>query len=157
MTAYILCSSCICEIWALYVSWIPYDHLYHAPCLACWTLFGSLVPAMCNRPSCAQVHELSQSHCGDNQEGTLFSWFHTYYTHLASMRFEHSVYRGSLMTIHIYIYIYIYVYILVQTHKIQTQQFTYAYYINFVEAIIRNQKMRLTCRDRDKFRTLSNI
>ena len=23
--------------------------------------------------SCAQVHELPQSHCGDNQEGTLFS------------------------------------------------------------------------------------
>ena len=23
--------------------------------------------------SCAQVHELLQSHCGDNREGTLFS------------------------------------------------------------------------------------
>ena len=23
--------------------------------------------------SCAQVHELPQSHCGENQEGTLFS------------------------------------------------------------------------------------
>ena len=23
--------------------------------------------------SCAQVHELPQNHCGDNQEGTLFS------------------------------------------------------------------------------------
>ena len=23
--------------------------------------------------SCAQVHELPQSHCGDNREGTLFS------------------------------------------------------------------------------------
>ena len=33
----------------------------------------SLVPAMCNRTSCAQVHELPQSHCGDNREGTLFS------------------------------------------------------------------------------------
>ena len=29
--------------------------------------------AMCNRTSCAQVHELPQSHCGDNREGTLFS------------------------------------------------------------------------------------
>ena len=29
---------------------------------------------MCiNRTSCAQVHELPQSHCGDNREGTLFS------------------------------------------------------------------------------------
>ena len=34
---------------------------------------GSLVPAMCNRTSCAQVHELPQSDCGDNREGTLFS------------------------------------------------------------------------------------
>ena len=38
-----------------------------------WALFGSLVPAMWNRTSCAQVHELPQSHCGDNREGTLFS------------------------------------------------------------------------------------
>ena len=26
-----------------------------------------------NRTSCAQVHELPQSHCGDNREDTLFS------------------------------------------------------------------------------------
>ena len=26
-----------------------------------------------NRKSCAQVHELPQSHCGDNRVGTLFS------------------------------------------------------------------------------------
>ena len=26
-----------------------------------------------NRTSCAQVHELPQSHCGDNRDGTLFS------------------------------------------------------------------------------------
>ena len=26
-----------------------------------------------NRTSCAQVHELPQSHSGDNREGTLFS------------------------------------------------------------------------------------
>ena len=25
------------------------------------------------RKSCAQAHELPQSHCGDNREGTLFS------------------------------------------------------------------------------------
>ena len=25
------------------------------------------------RTSCGQVHELPQSHCGDNREGTLFS------------------------------------------------------------------------------------
>ena len=28
---------------------------------------------MMNRTSCAQVHELPQSHCGNNREGTLFS------------------------------------------------------------------------------------
>ena len=28
---------------------------------------------MMYRTSCAQVHELPQSHCGDKQEGTLFS------------------------------------------------------------------------------------
>ena len=32
---------------------------------------------------------------------------HIYYAHLASVRFEHSVYRGSLMTTNIYIYKYI--------------------------------------------------
>ena len=26
-----------------------------------------------HRTPCAQVHELPQSHCGDNREGTLFS------------------------------------------------------------------------------------
>ena len=31
--------------------------------------------------------------------------FHIYYAHLASVRFEHSVCRGSLMTYYIYIYI----------------------------------------------------
>ena len=60
---------------------------------------------------CAQVHELPQIHCGNNQEGTLFSRLNIYYTHFAFVRFEHSVYRGSLMTtIYICIYIYIYIY-----------------------------------------------
>ena len=42
------------------------------------------------------------SHAGDNQEGTLVSWLHMYYGHLASVRFEHSVSRGSLVTNYIY-------------------------------------------------------
>ena len=46
----------------------------------------------------ARVHELPQSH-SDNREGTLFSWLHVNYAHLASMRFEHSVCCGSLMTL----------------------------------------------------------
>ena len=37
------------------------------------------------------MHELPQSHYGDNREGKLFSWLHIYYTHVASVRSEHSV------------------------------------------------------------------
>ena len=40
---------------------------------------------------CAQVHELRQSHCGDNLDGTWFLWLHIYYAHLALVRFEHCV------------------------------------------------------------------
>ena len=40
-------------------------------------------------------------HCDDNREDTLFSWLHIYYGHLASVRFEHSVSRESLITTHI--------------------------------------------------------
>ena len=76
MIAFILRSSCFCESGALCMSWITYDHLYYASCLACWALFGSLVPVMCNRTSCAQVRELP--HFGDNRESTLFSWLHIY-------------------------------------------------------------------------------
>ena len=60
---------------------------------------------MRNRTSCAQVHELPQSHCGDNREGALFSWLHLYAydAHLASVKFEHSaVCRGSLMTVDVF-------------------------------------------------------
>ena len=44
-----------------------------------------------------------------------------YYVHLASVRFEHSVCRGSLMTTYIYIYIYTYIYIYV-IHDTQSAQ-----------------------------------
>ena len=59
-----------------------------------------------NCTSCAQVYKLLQSHCGDNLEGTLFSRLHIYYTHLASVRFEHCVCCGSLMTTYIERYMY---------------------------------------------------
>ena len=65
--------------------------------LCTWYTFGLLVPAMCNSTSYAQAHELPQSHCGDNREGTLFSWLHLYYVHLASAGFEHWMCRGSFM------------------------------------------------------------
>ena len=57
--------------------------------------FGSLLPAMSNHASCAQVHELPQNHCGDNQEGILPSWLHIYYAHLALTGFEPCVSRIS--------------------------------------------------------------
>ena len=31
-----------------------------------------------NRTSYVQVHEMLQSHIGDNHEGTMFSWLHIY-------------------------------------------------------------------------------
>ena len=42
-------------------------------CLAFWTLFGSLAPAIWSHTSCAQVHDLAQSNCGDDWEGMFFS------------------------------------------------------------------------------------
>ena len=61
----------------------------NAPCLACWALFRLLSPAMCNHILCAQVvHELPQSRCGDNREGTVFSWLHIYCAHFTFVRFE---------------------------------------------------------------------
>ena len=87
----ILHSSCFCDSWAHCVSWITYNHLYYAPSLACWALFGSLVPAICNSRSCTEVHGLPQHHFGNNWEGTLFSGLHIY--------------------VYIYIYIYMYIYI----------------------------------------------
>ena len=76
----IMKTSCFCAIWVLCVSWITYDHLYYAPFFDCSALFGSLIPAIRNHTSCAQVHELPQSDCGDNWEGTLFSWKQIYIT-----------------------------------------------------------------------------
>ena len=57
-------------------------------------------------PKCMTCHQIL---CRDNREGTLSSWLHIYYPHLAYVRFEHSVCRRLLMTIYICIYIYIYI------------------------------------------------
>ena len=87
--------SYFCEIWVLCVV----DHLWplilrSLPSLLS-TLF-SLVPAMCNRTSCAQVHELPQTivvitgraHCSHD-----------------------CIYIYICMYVYIYIYIYIYIYV----------------------------------------------
>ena len=42
---------------------------YHHNGFALW----QLMHLGTNHTSCAQVHEVPQSHCGDNREGTLFS------------------------------------------------------------------------------------
>ena len=47
---------------------------------------------------------LSWSHCGDNLEDTLFSWWRIYYAHLAYVRFEHSMCHGSLITTYDHLY-----------------------------------------------------
>ena len=36
-------------------------------------LYNKYIYTYIYKSSCAQVHELPQSHCGDNREGTLFS------------------------------------------------------------------------------------
>ena len=43
--------------------------------------------------SCAQVYELPQSHCGDDEAGALFSGLHIYCAELASVRFEFKLFR----------------------------------------------------------------
>ena len=43
---------------------------YHHNGFVATHALGHMMP---NRTSCAHVHELPQSHCGDNREGTLFS------------------------------------------------------------------------------------
>ena len=81
------------------MSFIIYAILYDAPCLL--SPVGSLVPAMCNRTSCGQVHELPQNRCGDSWDSTLFSGLHIFYAQLAFVSFQHSECRGSLMTSYI--------------------------------------------------------
>ena len=68
-------------------------------------------PGHMNRTSCASVHELPQSYCGDDREGALFSWLRVYYTHLASVRCVSWITYDHLWSF-IYIYIYIYIYII---------------------------------------------
>ena len=58
------------------------------------------LPVITTMAWCAQVHELPQSHCGDNREGegTFFSWLHRYIYYI-------------IYDIYIYVCVYIYIYI----------------------------------------------
>ena len=46
---------------------------YHHNGFVATHALGHMMYGTCNSTSCAQVHELPQSHCGDKREGTLFS------------------------------------------------------------------------------------
>ena len=46
---------------------------HHNGFVATHALGHMMYGSSCDRTSCAKVHELPQSHCGDNREGTLFS------------------------------------------------------------------------------------
>ena len=86
-------TECFCEIWALCVSWITMTtYIVHIAWLAEHSL----------------VHWYQQCITFPNLP-KLFSWEHIYYAHPASVRFEHSVCRGSILCSYIYIYIYIYI------------------------------------------------
>ena len=83
------------------MSWVTYGHLFYTKLLANWGLFGCIVPAMCNRKLCSQVHELPQSSCGNGREGKLFLWLDICYARLAFVRSEHSRCQKLHMTIYI--------------------------------------------------------
>ena len=46
---------------------------YHHNGFVATHALGYMMYGHMNRTSCAPVHELPQSHCGDNREGTFFS------------------------------------------------------------------------------------
>ena len=83
--------------------------------------------------SCAQVHVLPQIHCGDNWEGTLFSWLHIYiYIIFPSYFCDTCVLRVSWITydgLYIYIYTYIYIYIYFYTLYIYIYIYISVHYI----------------------------
>ena len=58
------------------------------------------------------VHELPQRHCGDNREGTLFSWLHCMYIRNAEIKRKTSgkIYMKmkEKQNFHIYIYIHLF-------------------------------------------------
>ena len=78
---YILTSEVIIHIYIIYMYIYIYIFIYicsHENNVTSrlspqWLCGNSCTWAHDVRTSCAQVHELPQSHCGDNREGTLFS------------------------------------------------------------------------------------
>ena len=64
MYIYIYVCVCVCVCIIMKTMCSP---VYHVNGLVATHALGHI------RTSCAQVHELPQSHCGNNREGTLFS------------------------------------------------------------------------------------
>ena len=70
------------------ISWFIYKKIYICIYIYIYIYAIYMYIYICNHQSC----------CGDNWEGTFFSWLHIYYAHLAYVRFKHYVCRESLMT-----------------------------------------------------------
>ena len=103
---------CSLTLWHLYyiyimplMSLILYSlicHLYYAPCLACWALFSSLVPAMCfhdniNIMLIFLLWDLSTPCVGDHLRPLIYVCI---YVHMY-------IYTHIYLSIYIYIYIYV--------------------------------------------------
>ena len=87
---YVYMYVCVCMCVYMYICIYIYIYIYIYICVIMKTMCppgyhhnGSVATnalghmmygyIMMSRASCAQVHELPQSHCGDNREDTLFS------------------------------------------------------------------------------------
>ena len=79
---------------AIYIYLYIYLYIYIPSDYVLWQLMRL---RMHSRTSFVQVHELPESNCGGNREETLSSYLHIYYRLLASVRFEQSMCRGSLI------------------------------------------------------------
>ena len=80
--------------------------------------------------------------------GHMFSWLHIYYAHLASVRFEQSVCRGSLMTTcRLYIILYMYIiYIMCIYIFIYVCIYIYIYITNKDKQPISNKMIHNGCK-----------
>ena len=109
----ILRSSNFCRIWVLNVACVNFNHFYYGPCLNCWVLFHSLVPAICNRASYAQIHKWPWRHWRivNNREDTMpvfltayiYIYIYIYYTYISYILYIYILY---ILYINIY-YIFI--------------------------------------------------
>ena len=70
ISMYICISTSVSLYLSIYLFIYMYIYIYISPQ---WLCGNSCTWAHDVRFSCAQVHELPQSHCGDNRESTLFS------------------------------------------------------------------------------------